>query len=103
MTSKDQALERVTNLIAAGEEVLATYSPSGVIGGTNLDSRKSAGWRTRALTFLDELYGESGRYHKEFLDKTENFAYQYYVESGIGILEAVKQDIEDGYAPSTGS
>ncbi len=100
MISKDQALERVNNLIAGGEEVLATYRPSAAIGGANLDSRKSAGWRSRALTLLEDLFGENSRYHKEFLEKTQKFAYEYSVKSGIGILEAAKQDVEDGYFPT---
>ena len=79
---------------------MVTRRPATVLGGTNLDSRKAAGWRSRALTFITDLYGENGKYLKEFGDKTEKYAYAYAASAGIGILEAIKSDMEAGYMQS---
>ncbi len=102
----EQAFERIDSLIEKASTVLATrepvisrprYSPPQVSGEVIGDTRLAVGWRSQALTFLDDFVGENSNYAKEFRSTTEDYFRPNSVERGVGILLALKEDIERGY------
>lgn len=90
-------LERVEKLIVKGDEVLSTHkpNPSNVIGFPTLDTGSFATWKTQSLSFLEAQLSSTSPYYLEFKDKVQK-PYTSAVSTGIGVLEAVKEEIESG-------
>ncbi len=90
-------LEKVERLIQKGREVLATHTPNppGVIGFPTLDSGAFATWKTQCLSFLESQFSSTNPYFLEFQDKVKD-PYTGSTETGIGVLKAVKEEIESG-------
>lgn len=88
-------LERVERLIQKGHETLATYKPnsSGFIGKTTLDSGSFSAWKSQCFNFLESRLPPNSPYTREFFDKIKQ-GNKGTVESGIGILQSVKEDFE---------
>lgn len=98
MTIDERTLEQIARLISKAEAAIATYRHvTGTIGYPNLDSLASAEWRTQTMAFLTRTLGENDDYSREFREKTERYNYKNTVETGIGILRALQDDIEQGY------
>lgn len=95
--TKDRVLERLDALIKKGEEVRKTHKPNppGVLGPT-LSSERFSEWKTASQSFLKRVLGEDDTYFRNFLDEVES-GYTAHLSKGMGILKAVKDDIEGGY------
>lgn len=90
-------LEKIEKLIKKGREVLATHTPNppGVMGFSTLDSGVFTTWKTQSLSFLENQFSSTNPYFLEFKDKVED-PYLGSTETGIGVLEAVKEEIKSG-------
>lgn len=90
-------LEKVDNLIEKGKGVLASHRPNppNVIGFPTCDSGLFATWKTQSLAFLERQFSSTSPYFLEFQDKVKK-AYTGSINTGIGVLEAVKEEIEAG-------
>jgi hypothetical protein len=90
-------LEKVQRLIEKGEEVLRTHKPNppGVIGFPTLDSGAFSSWRSQCLQFLESRLPPGSPYVESFRSDVER-GYTGEVKSGIGVLQAVKEDLEAG-------
>lgn len=89
---------RIERLLVKGTAVLRTHSPNppGVIGFPTLSDRAFAEWRTQSLSLLTNLLGPKHTYVVSFEQKVEE-GYVSSVEAGMGILNAVREDLEDGF------
>lgn len=90
-------LEKVERLIVKGNEVLSTHkpNPSNVIGFPTLDTGSFATWKTQSLSFLETQFSSTSPYYLEFQDKVQK-PYTSAASTGIGVLKAVKEEIESG-------
>jgi len=90
-------LEKVDSLIDKGNGVLASHRspPSGVIGFPTCDSGLFATWKTQSLAFLEKQFSSTSPYYLEFQDKVKQ-AYTGSIRTGIGVLVAVKEEIDSG-------
>lgn len=103
MTAHNKGLERVEDLIEKGKVVLATHKPNppNVIGFPTLESGAFSEWQSQSLAFLRDLLGPDHVYMDRFDSQVER-AYRSSVKAGIGILNAVREDLEGGslgYSP----
>jgi hypothetical protein len=91
-------IERINQLISKGEDVIRTYKPNppNVIGFPTLNNGKFNSWRSQSLTYIKEVTGKDNEYYITFDTKVTS-AYKSNVEIGIGILEAILEDYENGY------
>ena len=55
------------------------------------------GWRTQTVIFLDDFLGKEHDYTSTFRSMVATLGQENELETGIAILEAVKEDIEQGY------
>ena len=94
-----QIRSRADNLVWKGIRVLDTHSenPSNVIGFPTLDTQKYAEWRSQALAFLTDFVGPEHTYTESFRKSTEKSGHTASTQAGIGILQAVLEDIDRGY------
>ena len=101
MSIDEQIQSRVILHIKKGENVLSTHRPNapGVIGFPTLGSREYANWQAQSLAFLNDLLGPENTYTRKFEESTSKsgFGYSGSASRGIGILQAVKEDIEQGF------
>ncbi len=96
MGTEQRTLERVQNLIAKGQAIVnsqgfMTFMPSSPLW---VDA---SGWRAQTATFLIDICGNNRIYYTAFLQQTRNISEVDSVEAGIVTLEAVKEDMENGY------
>ena len=98
MIIEDKIIQRIDELLKKGYAVIATCKPNppNVIGFPTLDSGIFVEWRTQVLNFLVNLLGKGHVYTQNF-EKEVKGGYKGHVESGQGILRAVKEDILGGY------
>lgn len=90
-------LEKVNSLIEKGKAVLASHrpNPDGVIGFPTCDAGLFTTWKTQSLSFLEKQFSSTSPYCLEFQEKVKR-AYTGSISTGIGVLEAVKEEIESG-------
>ena len=91
----EDLLKRVDLLIKKASQVLATQRSYENLG-LNVEQEQFEEFRTASMSFLNKLFGTSHPYYKEF-DKKVSGTYPSYTESGRGILQAVKTEIESGW------
>jgi hypothetical protein len=82
-------LRRIDTLISHAQDVLGKATDAKVPAG------EFVGWRARVATFLQQESGDQGMYTQEFLSHVRQ-GYVNEVEAGIGILRAVRADVESG-------
>ena len=99
MKVDEQIRKRIDALIEKGAAVLSTVRPSspGVIGLPTLSVQAYINWRTQSLTFLTDFLGPDHTYTSSFRTATDSGRYVSSARAGIGILEAVLEDVEQGY------
>lgn len=92
----DDLKRRINELISQADQVLNTTQASakGDIKWVNLE--KFYAFRTAALSFLRNTFGENHPYYQEFNQQAHSFMAEN-TESGRGILSAVKQEIDGGW------
>ena len=88
---------KIDKLIEKAKEVLKTHTPNppNVIGFPTLDDEKFTSWKTQCINYLETELSSDNIYVKEFKDKVSR-GYISSVESGVGILKALKEDFDDG-------
>lgn len=97
--------ERVAALIEQGNEVLKTDTPNppGMIGLPTLDNKLFNRWRSRAIALLESSLPKEHHYCDAFRSDVGSLAHCSCVYVGIGILESVKDDFDDGNLDLSGS
>ncbi|MDL1971522.1 MAG: hypothetical protein LWW94_11290 [Candidatus Desulfofervidaceae bacterium] len=95
-------IEKLEKLIEKGNEVLRTHRPNppNVIGFPTLDSKAFSAWQTQCLNFLENRLPPNSPYVRAFKEKIQK-GYQGTVKAGIGILEAVKEDLDSTLTAKT--
>ena len=98
MDTSQRFKARIERLLAKGSSVLATHKPNppNVIGFPTLDHRAFAEWRTQSLSLLTNLLGPEHVCVASF-EQAVKEGFTNSVNSGIGILKALGEDLEDGY------
>jgi hypothetical protein len=98
MSVRDDVIQRLDALLQKADRVLSTHRPNppNVIGFTTLDSQTFTEWQTQSLTYLINLLGPDHTYVQSFREQIKS-GYRGTVESGKGILQAVREDIQGGY------
>ena len=89
--------KRVDELIEQGEQVLLTRTTYDEI--EYIDSSSLKGFRSAVLSFIDRVYKKSHPHYTEFDSSTNGF-YVENVDSGIAILNSIKNEIEGGWLVS---
>lgn len=94
MSQATSALERIEQLIAMGERVLSTHRPPprNVISAFTLDEGAFTEWRTRTLSALEQLFGSTNVYTRNFQQNVE-YNTRADVQRGIGILRGAKDEV----------
>jgi len=92
MTSRENLIRQVDELISAGEELLKN---SNAEGKGKVDRKMFSEWRTRAMSFIERSFKKQNIYLENFKKEVE-YPEKQFVEVGVGILRAVKKDIESG-------
>lgn len=92
-----QDIEKVTQLINKGYQVLATreqipddYAPA-------VDSGAFAAWKSQCINFLETRFSNTA-YFRNFYEEVA-LPFKESVNMGIGILESLKEDIESSSIP----
>lgn len=98
---KDKLVERIQQLLEKAERVKATHKPNppNVIGFPTLDEDVFLEWKTGTEQLIVLATGKDSVYHKNFVKDVER-GYTNHVDFGIGILRALKEDIERGFLSS---
>lgn len=90
----EDLLKRVDLLITKASQVLSSATRRDY--STDVDGEIFNEFRASSLSFLSKLFGVNHAYYKEF-DKKVTGTHPSYTESGKGILQAVKTEIESGW------
>ena len=86
--------KRVDELIQLGQKTLnSKVNSAGITYVQELYFRE---FRTACLSFILNVFGETHPYYKDF-DKDVNDTYPNLTECGIGILRAIKDEIDGGW------
>jgi hypothetical protein len=93
-----EVLAKIDALIVKADAVIATYRPSppGSIGFGGVAPGLLAEWRTQSLTFLTNLVGPDHTYTTSFNAEVSG-RQTGHVGAGVGILRAVREDVEGGF------
>jgi len=97
VTSK--LIERVGQLLEKGQKVVATKrsnSSEHVIAPSTVNSPLFHEWKNNSQNFISMVCGEDSPYYKNFVEGVKT-AHPSDVDHGIGILTALKEDLELGY------
>jgi hypothetical protein len=86
--------ERINYLISLCDEVLKTRR-STQYESDRVNGREFNKFRSAVLSFLSCHFGENHPYYAEFSER--NSTYAPTVESSLGILEAIKDEISNGW------
>jgi len=96
--AREKVLKRIEELIQKGLQTKNNYvpSPPNVLGGGHINYSAFNEWKNSAENIVIRVVSEKSHYYKNFANKVKN-AWPDNVENGIGILKALKEDIEGGY------
>lgn len=89
-------IKRVDQLIQLGIEVLATKSPHPAMKYIVVDTAKRTGFRSAALSFITNVYGNKHPYYSEFHRSTGGSSPED-TESGKSILSAIRNELAGGW------
>jgi len=95
---KDKLVERIQQLLEKAEKVKATHRPNppNVIGFPTLDEDAFFEWKSGVENLIIKITGENSSYSKNFLKQVKS-GHKGHVDSGVGILRALKEDLELGF------
>ena len=99
MVAGEQIRRRVQILQGEGYSVLGTHKdpPPRINTNQTLDFGTFAGWKTKAIVCLEDLFGKDHSYVDNFRTYTKAAATKGSASAGIQILSAVLSDIDNGY------
>jgi len=98
-STTEKLIERATQLLAKAQSVAATRynnSSENVIAPDEVNSTSFHEWKNNTQNFILLVCEETSPYYKNFVDGVKS-AYPSDVDHGIGILRALKEDLELGY------
>ena len=95
----EKLVARVNELIQMGSAVLATEAGSGG-GARRVDVISFYKFSSASISFVMKLFGETHPYFTVFSEKVSD-ATPYSTKRGIGMLHAIKGEIEQGWLTST--
>lgn len=95
-STTNKLIERAEQLLAKGQMVVATRTSNSSMGFFTVDSSLFHEWKNNTQNFILLVCGETSSYYKNFVDEVKS-AYPSDVDHGIGILKALKEDLELGY------
>ena len=97
--NSEKLISRVDELIQMGTDVLATETGG---GGSirSVDVISFYKFRSASISFVMKLFGETHPYFTAFSEKVSD-AMPLATKCGIGMLHAVKGEIEQGWLTST--
>lgn len=98
---KNKLLERIKQLEEKAQRVKATHKPNlpNVIGFPTLDDDIFNEWKVNSESLILKISGSDSPYYKNFVKEVKD-GHRSNVDSGIGILRALKEDIEQGFLSS---
>ncbi len=98
---EQRILERIEQLEEKAKRVKATHRPNppGIVGGQTIDVDIFNEWKVGVENLVVKITGENSPYYKN-LEKRVQYATMGEVDSGIGILRGLKEDIEQGFLAS---
>ena len=96
---KQKLIERCQQLIEKGEQIKETRKspPPNVIGGVySVDIKLFYAWKNSVENLIIKISSKGSSYHKDFYNHvTDNALYKLKI--GIGILESLKEELEEGF------
>jgi len=98
-TTQENLLNRINQILEKAKRVAATrhnISTSNFFAPDTLDRTIFFEWKNNAQNFVILVCGENSSYYRDFADKVKH-EYPSDLEAGIGILNALKEDLELGY------
>jgi hypothetical protein len=95
----EDILKRVDDLIALGEKTLSSQTEH-EMGGSYVEQRLFHEFRSSGLSFLARTFETNSPFYLEFNKHVEDTGY-YCVERGIGIMKAVRSEIDGGWLFTT--
>ena len=89
-------IERLDKLLQKADAVLDSHTPNppGVIGFPTLKTELFIAWKTKCLNYLETILPPTSNYIKDFKDSVKK-GYIGHVNAGKGILQSVKEDIQE--------
>lgn len=99
MKLDERIIERLDQLLALGEQVLATRRNPGsnVIGDDRVDGQLAHQWTTSVQNLLSRVFGSGSEHYKNFTAQAEkHFTYSPAVRAQ-GVLRAAKEDYVNGH------
>jgi hypothetical protein len=99
MRSDEKIRERLDQLVAMGEEVLATKQSSSGFLASDLyvDAQKAQQWATSVRSLLARVFGLSSEHYMNFLAQVRHHLTFSPVLRAQGVLRAAKDDYENGH------
>ena len=104
-STTEKLIERISQLITKGQTVASSRynrSSENVYAPDMVNSESFHEWKNNAQNFILLVCGENSPYYKNFNEEVKT-AFSSDVDHGIGILKALKEDLELGYLTSVKS
>jgi len=100
-TIQEKLLERINQLLEKAEKVKATdkhptLQEQGYVSVDTLDNVMFLEWKSNVENLIILIAGEDSVYYHNFINMVK-WECVHHVNYGIGILRALKEDIEQGY------
>ena len=92
--TKEKIITRIDQLLEKAQAVLHTRG-IGPLGGQTLDTIKFSEWKSGAESFIVNLLGKEHIYYQNFEEVSDQ--HSSHVNTGIGILRAIREEVEAGY------
>ena len=92
-------LDRLAAAIKKGDAMVRSYALD-EFGSPILDDRQYAEWRSQALALLTGVFGSDHTYTDIFQARVGHTSEKYYVDTGLGVLQAASEDVEHGHLES---
>ena len=93
----EKLLQRIDQLLDAGKNVMASaYSTGGHYNTNYVAEPKMAGFRTACLSFIDRTYGSTHPHYSQFAKAADGHN-RTSAETGIAILEAIREEVAGGW------
>src|SRR3989344_9348781 len=91
-------LNRIDELVHKGEQAKNHYvpSPPNTIGLDHVDYTVFHEWKSNSENLILKVTGKNNHYYKNFLGVVQK-SQVGDIESGIGILKALQEDIQSGF------
>lgn len=96
--TEEKILQRIDQLVEKGEQAKNHYipSPPNVLGAGHIDHSIYNEWKNNTENLIVKIAGENSHYYKNFREVVKN-PWPEHVQSGIGILKALKDDMQAGF------